>query len=70
MHLNEEVTRCNIQPDVYLSLAVCFYWNGDVTRAKTMQFQKCVGHTNLWQSVAENLASAVVLVETEQFAGV
>ena len=51
-------------PDNYAELEVWFHWNGNEDKVKTMIFQKCPGQSHLWQSKADSLASAVVLVRT------
>ena len=65
IHGSYEFKRCPIQPTCFPELEVFFHWNGDLSKGKMMFFQKCPGYSTLWQSVPENLSSAVVLVQTE-----
>ena len=65
IHGSWEFKRCPIQQTFFHELEVYFHWNGDVSKGKMMYFQKCPGYSTLWQSVPDNLSSAVVLVETE-----
>ena len=51
-------------PGNYQELRVCFHWAGDNNKAKLMTFMLCPGQSHLWQSVADSLANAVVLVRT------
>ena len=51
-------------PDNYEWLKVQFHWDGDEGRTKFMIFQKCPGQSHLWQSDADSLAHAAVLVRT------
>ena len=51
-------------PDNYAELEVWFHWKGIEDKIKNVIFQKCPGQSHLWQSQADSLASAVVLVRT------
>lgn len=64
-HGRWEFKPCPNQLTISNELEVYFHWNGVVSRGRTMFFLKWAGYSNLWQSAPDNLAGAVVLVETE-----
>ena len=63
IHGSYEFKCCPIQPTFFAELEVFFHWNGNPSKGKMHFFQKCPGYHTLWQTVPDNLAGAVVLVE-------